>query len=214
MSRPRVIVSCAQSLDGFIASASGECSFSSAQDLDAVHELRSQVGAILVGIGTVLADDPRLTIHRIPWSGPQPLRVVMDSTARTPLGSRILGPDAVTLLCHSARAPAESLKSLEGHCLMQECGEKRPEVARVLECLAQRGIASVMVEGGGAVIGSFLQADVVDELRISYAPLLVGAGTKMAFGYNPATLVDARRWKVLGTQTLGDCVVLRYQRKQ
>jgi 3,4-dihydroxy 2-butanone 4-phosphate synthase/GTP cyclohydrolase II len=174
---PLVTLSYAQSLDGSIAARRGEpLRLSGPQAMEMTHRLRSAHDAILVGIGTVLADDPRLNVRLVEGRDPQP--VVLDSRLRTPLEARLL---------HGARQPwivtlpgtdRQVQLQLEGHgarILQVPPGEDgRLSLPALLECLGQLGIHRLMVEGGASVIASFFEQRLVDCLVLTIASRIVG----------------------------------------
>src|SRR5574344_607076 len=111
--KPYVILSAAMTLDGKIATKTGSSEISGEKDLERVHKLRSDMDAIMVGIGTVLVDDPRLTVHKVPAKREDnPIRVVVDSKARTPLDSRILNDDAKTIIAVGNGADSFKINNL------------------------------------------------------------------------------------------------------
>src|SRR3974390_2116533 len=110
---PYVILNSAMTLDGKIATRTGNSEISGPEDLLRVHRLRKELDSIMVGINTVLEDDPRLTVHKIPATkSNNPLRVVADSQARTPPDARILNDEAPTLIAVTEKAPPENLQTL------------------------------------------------------------------------------------------------------
>lgn len=210
---PRVILSVAQSLDGFIADSSSNSALSSEQDLIEVHRLRSKVDAIMVGIGTVLIDDPRLTVHRIEHQSTQPLRVIVDSSLRTPLNARVLkssadSTDFKTLIAHSARATEERRNDLSKKAMLEQHGEERVDLYQLLCALKARHAVSVlMLEGGGTLISSMLKLDVISEIRLSIVPLILGQGTALAPKLG-AHLGNVKKWKLKSSEQLGHSLVL------
>lgn len=209
--RPYVYLKVAQSLDGRVATRLGESQWiTSVEARQDGHLLRAEVDAILVGIGTVLADDPLLTA-RPEGSAPvrQPLRVVVDSRARTPLHARCLDSEAgPVLLATTTLAPAEKLSALEKKGV--DVWVAPPKAGRVdLEALTQalgaRGLNHILVEGGPALAGAFFDADLVDEVRAYVSPLLIGGeGALSSVGglgrgrlREAARLVDSR-WEQVG----------------
>lgn len=172
---PLVIAQLGQSLDGFIASRTGDANFvTGPQDREHLHRLRALVDAVLVGAGTVTADDCLLTVRDIP--GTHPTRVVLDPRARVPLASRVLtDPEAPTLWLVGASAPLPS--RLSSHVeVVRLAGDGDADPAQVVALLRGRGLGRLLVEGGGRVVSSFLAARVVDRLYLTTAPLLIGDG--------------------------------------
>ncbi len=176
---PYVSLKLALSLDGRIATRTGESKWVTGADARAkVHLLRAKSDAIAIGIGTALADDPRLTVRDAP--GNSPLRVVFDTKLRLPLTSRLVqtARETPTLVLCGLDAPAEAEAELAAHgveCLRTPLSaEGRLEVFTALRSLAQRGVVSLMVEGGAELAGSFLAGRLADELHVFVAPILLG----------------------------------------
>ena len=179
--RPSVTVSYAQTLDGRVATATGESRWISCPDsLRFAHETRAGHDAVLVGAGTVCNDDPRLTVRHVP--GASPLRVVVDSTLRTPPDAAVLADGAAsgTVLAVTDRAPAqhrERALSLGATVLMLPSdADGRVDLAAMLGELVGLGIGSVMVEGGATLITGFFRAGLVDRLAVCIAPKILGNG--------------------------------------
>jgi diaminohydroxyphosphoribosylaminopyrimidine deaminase/5-amino-6-(5-phosphoribosylamino)uracil reductase len=176
---PYVSLKLALSLDGRIATRTGESKWVTGPDARAkVHLLRAKSDGIAVGIGTALADDPRLTVRDAP--GDSPLRIVFDTKLRLPTGSRLVqtAREIPTLVLCGIDAPAdaeETLASFGVECLRSPLSaEGRLDVLSALRSLAQRGIVSLMVEGGAELAGSFLAGRFADELHVFVAPILLG----------------------------------------
>jgi 3,4-dihydroxy 2-butanone 4-phosphate synthase/GTP cyclohydrolase II len=207
---PFVTLSYAQSVDGSIAvCASQPYSLSSGKSCEMTHLLRSRHDALLVGINTVLADDPRLTVRLCAGDNPQP--VVLDSRLRFPDGARLLAhPDKIPLLFTTAAAPADDIARLEARGasiqVTPEDSLGRVDLGAALRDLAQRGVKHLMVEGGATVISSFLQSRLVDYCVITVVPKLIGgvrALDQPALAERlPLSIVDCR-YQPLG----GDLVV-------
>ncbi len=178
--RPFVILKSAISLDGKIATASGESQWitSEASRLKG-HQVRAQVDAILVGVGTVLQDNPALTARLPEKQNEDPTRVVVDSHGRTPLGAKVFNPDsnAGTLIAVTENAPLakiEALKSAGADVLIIEEKEGRVCLSALMQALGRREITSVLIEGGGEINAAALQAGIVDKLMFFVAPKLIG----------------------------------------
>lgn len=176
--RPLVTVCYAQSLDGSIAARRGSPLFLSSEDsFRFVHRLRAVCDGILVGIGTVLADDPQLTVRLVPGEHPQP--IILDSALRFPRQARLMQRQGPRPWIFTARQPkAETVRQLEnGGARVFTCqGEdsERIHLPALLEQLYELGIRNLMVEGGSRVITSFLQARLADYMVITLVPVFVG----------------------------------------
>lgn len=171
--KPKVIVNCAMSADGKIASRlRKQVRLSDEADIARVHRLRNECDAILVGVGTVVADDPSLTVKK-EYVGTvrQPLRVVLDPTCRTPAGSRVLDGNANTLLV----ATEGNAKSMDGAEVLV-CGKGPIDLVRLLGELEARGVCKLLVEGGGNTIWGFVRAGIVDEFKVFISNKIIGGG--------------------------------------
>lgn len=179
---PEVTLSYAQTLDGRIATADGSSRWISAPDsLCYAHGLRAGHDAVMVGAGTVAADDPRLTVRLV--DGDDPLRVVVDSTLRTPSAAAVLadGAGRGTLLAVTERAPAErcaAARRLGATVLcLPATASGRVDLPALLAALGELGVRSVMVEGGAALLTSLLREHLADRVAVCIAPKILGSGT-------------------------------------
>ena len=175
--RPSITVSYAQSLDGSIASpTSRPLALSSPESLDMTHKLRAAHDAILVGIGTVLADNPRLTAREVEGESPQP--VILDTHLRLPEGSSVLKHPKPVMVATGPTANSQRVAELErlgGRILSGPTGAGGfVQLPSLVERLRQLGIRSLMVEGGTKVISSFLREGLVDSAVITITPAFVG----------------------------------------
>lgn len=212
--RPSVTLKLATSLDGRIATASGESQWITGPAArDQGHRLRADHQAILVGIGTVLADDPQLTARPAGLSADavrQPLRVVLDSRLRTPPEARVAR--AGTLILTTA-ADARALGEAEVMAVTPD-SQGRPAADAVLAVLAGRGLDSLLIEGGGEVAAAFLRAGLVDRIEWFRAPILLGADGRAAVGGLAfQALSAAPRFRRLAVEPLGDDLWERYERQ-
>jgi GTP cyclohydrolase II len=176
--RPVVTLAYAQSLDGSIASAEGKpLALSSTEALTLTHALRAAHDAILVGIGCVLADNPRLTVRLIPGRSPQP--VIVDSRLRCPLSANLLSSNGTRpWIVTTEKADKARQRTLEGMGA-RVIRIKNPlgahiNLSTLLETLVNIGVSTIMVEGGAQIITSFLTDRLVDQVVVTIAPLLVG----------------------------------------
>ena len=175
--RPFVLWKAAMTLDGKIATRTGDSRWVTGERARrAVHRLRSRFDAILVGIGTVLADDPELTARGVRRTD-GPLRVVVDGNARIPLDSKVFNSDAPTVLVTKRDAPEERLDALRSagvRVLEIRDEEGRVDLGRLMTELANMGVNSVLLEGGGELAASMIEAGLVDEGLIFIAPKIIG----------------------------------------
>ncbi len=207
--RVRVTLKLATSLDGRIATASGESKWitGDAARLEG-HRLRAAHDAVLVGVETVLADDPELTVRLPGRPVDQPLRVVLDSRLRTPATAKVAsgGDTLILTVAEPSLVGAAVVERVEA-----EAG--RPSVAACLSALRQRGVSSVLIEGGGQVAASFLRAGLVDRLEWFRAPILLGGeGRPCVAALALAKLADAPRFLRLAVEPCGDDLWERYER--
>ncbi len=174
--RPYIHVKWAMTLDGKIATSRGDSKWiSNETSRQRVHQLRGRMDGIIVGIGTALADDPQLTARP---AGPRmATRIVMDSQCRLPASSVLArtARQTPTLVVTGADAPAERQRALEAlGCEVLPLGSNPPGVAALLAELGRRRMTNVLVEGGSALLGSFLDAGAIDEVHVFIAPRLAG----------------------------------------
>ena len=210
----RVLGNAAMSLDGRIALPGGaRARLSGPEDKARVHRLRNEVDAILVGINTVLADDPELLVDPALAGVAEPkhpLRVVLDRRLRTPPGARVLKGPARTLVL-TAEAHAGPLPGAE----VVAAGKEEVELPRVLEALAARGCRSLLVEGGARVHARFLRAGLYERFTVYVAPVVLGGGPSLADGPLALHAVgEAPRLRLLGAAPLGEGVLLTYEPAQ
>ncbi len=205
----RVTLKLATSLDGRIATASGESQWitGEAARLEG-HRLRAAHDAILVGVETVLHDDPELTARLPGRSVDQPLRVVLDSRLRTPPAAKVAGENTLILTAAESRAIGAA------KVLQVAAEDGRPTIPAVLKALEAAGATSLLIEGGGQVAASFLRADAVDALEWFRAPILLGAeGRPCVAALALAKLADAPKFRRLGVEPVGDDLWERYARR-
>jgi len=204
----RVTLKLATSLDGRIATASGESQWitGEAARLEG-HRLRAAHDAILVGVETVLHDDPELTARLPERSVDQPLRVVLDSRLRTPPAAKVAGENTLILTAAEPRTIGAAK-------VVQVAAENgRPTIPAVLKALEAAGATSLLIEGGGQVAASFLRADAVDVLEWFRAPILLGGeGRPCVAALALAKLADAPKFRRLGVEPVGDDLWERYAR--
>lgn len=171
---PLVFAQLGQSLDGRIATVSGASHYINGPvAIDHLHRLRALADAVLVGVGTVCADDCQLTVRRV--EGPSPARVVIDPSGRMAQTARMLADDGVRRIVIRAEGVQPcAVPGVETIHLALDQGRLAPR--DVVAALARRGLRRVLVEGGAHTVSSFVAADLVDRLHVMVAPLLVGSG--------------------------------------
>lgn len=204
----RVTLKLATSLDGRIATASGESQWitGEAARLEG-HRLRAAHDAILVGVETVLHDDPELTARLPGRSVDQPLRVVLDSRLRTPQAAKVAGENTLILTAMEPRSIGAA------KVVQIDAKDGRPTIPAVLKALAAAGATSLLIEGGGQVAASFLRANAVDALEWFRAPVLLGGeGRPCVAALALAKLADAPKFRRLGVAPVGDDLWERYAR--
>jgi len=213
-SRPRVTLSAAMSIDGKIATRAGDSALSSRRDLARVHRLRASHGAILVGIGTVLADDPLLTVRLA--RGRSPVRVVLDSRARLPASSRLARTcgEVRTIAAVSRAAPARRVAALRAMGIeVISAGAARASPRAALLRLWRLGVRSVLLEGGSEANWAMVRAGLVDEAVICVVPRLLGgaAAPGLVGGEGYARVAGAPRAALASARAQGGELVVRYR---
>lgn len=217
---PYVILNAAMTLDGKIATRTGSSNISGAEDLKRVHELRKQCDGIMVGIGTVLADDPRLTVHKIDAKKTDnPVRVVVDSRLQTPQDARITNDDARTIIA-CANEYKDEIKSSEKYNDFRKkgvsifwSGDKRVDLKSLMIYLHEEGIEKLMLEGGSTLNFSMIKAGLIDEISICVAPMIAGGVNSKTFfdGEGFDTMDEAVRLELLDSYNLDKDLILKYK---
>jgi len=196
--RPVTIGHLGQSLDGFIATHSGESQFVTGEEnILHLHRMRALCDAVVVGAGTVAADDPQLTTRRVP--GPSPLRVVLDPSRRLADHYKVFTDDSAETLyiCTDPSIRQDDKSMGRAEVLAVHDQPHGMDAAAVLKLLRERGCHRIFVEGGGVTVSMFLQADLLDRLQVAIAPLIIGSG-------RPAIRLPAR-------EALSECRRPRYR---
>ena len=206
--RMRVTLKLATSLDGRIATSTGESQWITGESARLEgHRLRAAHDAILVGVETVLADDPELTARLPGRPVDQPLRVVLDSSLRTPPTAKVAVADSLILTVAEPQPIGTAIVE------RVEAEQGRPSVRACLTALGRKGVSSVLIEGGGQVAASFLRAGLVDRLEWFRAPILLGdEGRPCVAALALSRLSDAPRFRRLAVEPCGDDLWERYER--
>jgi GTP cyclohydrolase II len=193
--RPYVVLKYAQTLDGRTATANGDARWISGEPERRVsHAMRAACDAVMVGIGTVMRDDPRLTVRMVP--GASPIRVILDSRLRVPPEAHILDGDAVTIALTTARSNPARREALRQRRVRVEVVPEGPDgvdLHEALARLAELGIRSLLVEGGARVITSLLRDRFADRVVVALAPMLLGKGTEAVGDLGVGEVVNALR---------------------
>lgn len=216
---PYVTLKSASTLDGKLAAKTGDSKWiSSADSRERVHAMRHRHMAIMVGVGTVLADDPQLST-RLSVPGLQPVRIVVDSQLRTPPTAALLQGGAPVYIAATEEAPAEreaALQQAGAHII--RCGAgPRVDLRLLMRRLGELEIGSVLLEGGGRLNGAMLEAGLIDKIVLFLAPIIVGGReAPSAFDFAGVdTIREAYRLERLNVETIGDNICISgYPRKQ
>jgi riboflavin-specific deaminase-like protein len=207
-----VIGQLGQSLDGRVATESGHSHYINCREgLAHLHRLRAVVDAVVVGVGTVLADDPQLTVRHV--AGPDPARVVIDPRGRLPACARALAQGARRIVIAAEGIAARLPADVELLALPARGGHIAP--AAMLAALAARGLRRILIEGGANTVSRFLAAGCLDRLHVVVAPLILGAGAASValppVGRLDEALRPPTRTHNLGCDVLFDCDLSAYR---
>jgi len=206
----RVIVNCAMSADGKIALRTRrQTKISNEADRKRVHQLRNRCDAILVGIETVLADDPKLTVNPKYVKNPRkPIRVVLDSRGRTPKDALVLDGSAPTTIVTN-----EKCKKTFQNADTIRCGKKDIDLKKLMRLLDRKGVKSLLVEGGSKVIWSFLESRIADEVSIFIGSMVIG-GDRSPTAAGGEGAPDERSvvsLRLKGLRAIGNGILIRYE---
>jgi len=198
---------CGQSIDARIATATGHSHYINGEaGLAHLHRLRALVDAVVIGVGTAIADDPQLTVRRV--VGPSPARVIVDPKGRLPRSARVLAADNVRrLVITTVDTPSRLPPDVEVVQLARGDGELAP--VAIVQALATRGFRRILIEGGADTVSRFLAAGCLDRLHVMVAPIILGSG-RPSLALPPVTRVEQAmrapiRAHVLGSDVLLDC---------
>jgi diaminohydroxyphosphoribosylaminopyrimidine deaminase/5-amino-6-(5-phosphoribosylamino)uracil reductase len=212
----RITLKLATSMDSRIAVASGESRWITGPAARAaVHQLRADHQAVLVGVETVIADDPSLTVRLDDFAGPQPHRIVLDSRQRTPLTAALVATAKEIPTILVTTHPAGERLTDAGVTVVQVAErEGRVDLCAAVETLATAcGVERILVEGGGQVAAAFVRAGLVDAVEWFRAPILLGDEGRPAIGcLDLPALADAPRFRRVSASEVGDDLWERYER--
>ncbi len=211
--RPHVFINIAASIDGRISDERRkQIRISCEEDMLRVDKLRAESDAIMVGIGTVLADNPKLTVRNTALKeertrtgkAPNPIRVVVDSRARTPPNANVLSKEAKTLIAVSESADKVKLASLKNRAEVFIAGKNRVDLRTLLEHLYSLGVRRLMVEGGARLNYGLISEGLVDEIMIYYGGIIIADGPAIVDGpsFKPPVPVELSEVKQLGKGVL------------
>ncbi len=204
-------------IDGKIATKTGDPELSDEQDWREVHKLRSTVDAIMVGKGTILKDNPKLHIKFYEHKGY--FRIVVDSNLSIPIDSKVIDfqPETYpTIICTTENAPTEKIKEFEAikiKIIRSGKGEK-VDIVKLMPFLYDLGIKTILLEGGGTLNWSFIKNNLVDEMRITIAPWIVGGKDAISLveGEGFEKMVQATRLKLIDVVNRDNYVILKYKK--
>jgi 2,5-diamino-6-(ribosylamino)-4(3H)-pyrimidinone 5'-phosphate reductase len=211
--KPHIILNCAASADGKIALPNRQkLDLSNSEDFSRVHQLRSECDAILVGIGTVIEDNPSLTINHKYSSGNDPLRIILDTNYRIPEDSKILSEDKNTVIAIGEHTDDRDLPNVE----IFRCGKDEINLQKLITYLGEKGIEKILVEGGETVMWSFLEKELFDELNIFISNIIVGGKETptIAGGKGYANAKNTLKLKLKNIEKLGDGILIKYSKRK
>ncbi len=208
---PEIILNCAASADGKIALPDRKkVILSNKEDFERVHRLRTECDAILVGIGTVIEDNPKLTARNS--KGKNPTRIILDTNFRIPKDANVFDGESKTIVAVGENTSVKEDKNIE----IIKCGFKEVDLLKLLPELKSRGIDKILVEGGETVMWSFLEKKLFDKLYIFISNIVIG-GTKtptIAGGYGSKDVTNILKLEVKNAEIMGNGVLIEYAPKK
>ena len=196
---------CGQSIDARIATPSGHSHYINDEaGLIHLHRLRALVDAVVIGVGTAIADDPLLTVRRV--AGPSPARVVIDPNGRLPSTARLLGADGIRRLVVTAVGAAAALPA-GVEVISLPAPDRRLVPSAIIAALAARGFRRILIEGGADTVSRFLAARCLDRLHVLVAPIILGAG-RSSLMLPPIERIDEAMRAPMRAHSLGGDVLL------
>lgn len=205
-------------IDGKIASKSGDPDLSDEQDWKEVHKLRTQVDAIMVGKGTILKDDPKLHIKYYEHNGYH--RVILDSSLSIPISSKVITyrPEVYpTIICTTENVDQKKIKQFEKKnvAIVTSGREKRVDIQALLPRLYDLGIKSILLEGGGTLNWGFVELGLINEMRLTIAPWIIGGETAVSLveGIGFERMKNALKFDLISVNARENYVTLNYKKK-
>lgn len=225
MDRPFVFINSGMSADGKLSTRERkQVKISGKLDFERVDELRAQTDAVMIGIGTVLSDDPSLTVksperraaRRTAGKSENPARIIVDSSARTPIDADIFKKgEGLRIIAVSNSAPAEKIKLLKEKALVIKTGTLKVDLTELVGKLKEMGINTLMVEGGATLNWGMLSAGLVDEVYTFVGNLIIGGKTAPTFtdgeGFTEAELLGL---ELVSAEKIGEGVLLKWKVKE
>ncbi len=217
--KPYIILSSAMTIDGKIASKTGDPDLSDTEDWREVHKLRTQVDGIMVGKGTILKDNPKLHIKFHEHQGY--LRIVVDSNLTIPIDSNVISfqPETYpTIICATENVSFDQIKKYEANEIKVILAGKddKVDLRKLMSLLKNLNINIILLEGGGNLNWGFIENDLVNEIRLTVAPWIVGGkeATSLVEGRGFETMKEAPKFKLLEIKNRDNYVILKYKREQ
>ena len=214
-SKPHIILSAAMSIDGKIATRTGDSKFSSSDDIRRLHKLRAKVDGIIIGKNTLMHDDPLLTVRYT--RGKNPVRIILDSKGVIPTRSKILQTShkVPTIIAVSKKITKSNLQKLNKFPVeVIITGEKSVNLKSLLTKLWEKKIATILVEGGGLTNWEFIKQNLVNELIVTVSPFLIGGDDSVSFvqGTGFAKISKSPNLQLKSVKRLKNHLVLNYQK--
>ena len=215
--RPYIILSSAMTIDGKIASKTGDPELSDETDWKDVHKLRTQVDAIMVGKGTILKDNPKLHIKFHDHTGYY--RIVVDSNLTIPIDSNVISFQQEiypTIICTTENVSINEIKKYEEKKVkvIRAGTKENVDLKKLILLLKDCGINTILLEGGGTLNWSFIKEDLIDEIRLTIAPWIVGGreAVSLVEGIGFDKMTEAPRFDLIDMKNRNNYIILRYKR--
>ena len=220
MNRCEFIYNAAMSIDGKIATREGDSQLSDDLDWKEVHAIRRDVDAIMVGISTVIQDDPKLTVKFYEPLKKYPTRIIIDSNGKIPIDARVIAfekekyPTIVATTSNLDPVRKNQLISV-GVSIIEAGNNKHVDLVILSQKLYERGIKKVLLEGGGTLAWGLLEQDLIDEIRLFIAPYLTGGknATSLIMGEGFPKILSSRKFKMVDLKSRNSNIIVKYSRK-